>query len=103
MGGSDSGQSLTTALNLFRNPAQPPFEKDLSIAPLRRSLLIKTWLQRRMGWLFLLPFCGLLVLLLKFLGKYQIEDGEAWRKRFKALTQDKTPTLICSNHLTFID
>ena len=60
-------------------------------------------LQRFMGWLFLQPFCGLLVLMLRTVGGYRIENLRELRKYYRELANDPRPLLVCPNHLTFID
>jgi 1-acyl-sn-glycerol-3-phosphate acyltransferase len=59
--------------------------------------------QRTVGWIFLLPFCTLLVGLMRYLRGYKIENLPEIRRQFKEITRAKTPLLICANHLTFID
>lgn len=74
-----------------------------SLAPIRASLLWKTWFQQFVGRLFVLPFCGTIAFLFRFVGKYEVENGAQWRATYKKLVEEKVPTLICCNHLTFID
>src|SRR5688572_12317933 len=59
-------------------------------------------LQRAMARLFLIPFGGLLIVMMRLRG-YRIEDIKALRKQFREITKEKKPLLICANHLTFID
>ncbi len=59
--------------------------------------------QRTVGWIFLLPFAGFLVFLMRYFRGYQIEDLSRLRKEFRTVTSEGTPLLICANHLTFID
>jgi hypothetical protein len=59
--------------------------------------------QRTVGLIFLLPFAGFLVILLKFVGRYEITRMKDTRAQFKELTRSKQPLLICANHLTCID
>ncbi len=74
-------------------PANPPFRAVLEI-----------WLQTIICWIVLLPFGGVLVLLLKYLRGYKVEDLAEIRRQFKAIWKDNnSPLIICANHLTFID
>jgi 1-acyl-sn-glycerol-3-phosphate acyltransferase len=59
--------------------------------------------QVALDWIFLLPFAGLIVVLMRWAGGYRIENRAEIRRRFREITRDKTPLLICLNHLTFID
>ncbi len=59
--------------------------------------------QRFVGWLFLLPFAGFLVFLMRFVRGYRIADLKRLREEFKAIAAEPSPLLICANHLTFID
>lgn len=76
--------------------ASPLPEPD---APTKLGLRV----QRFVGWMFLLPFAGFLVFLMRVVRGYRIEDMERLRREFKAISADRTPLLICANHLTFID
>lgn len=60
------------------------------------------YLQHLVHRFFLIPFGGLLILLMRWRG-YRIEDHQAIRQRYKEITREKGPLLICANHLTFID
>jgi 1-acyl-sn-glycerol-3-phosphate acyltransferase len=55
----------------------------------------------------LLPFGGMLILLMKIWRGYKIENLPAIRAQFKDIWEEKklrdAPLLICANHLTFID
>lgn len=61
------------------------------------------WMQRTCGWFLILPFCGLLAFLFRFVGRYRIENQRELRALYRELAKDKRPLLICLNHLTFID
>jgi 1-acyl-sn-glycerol-3-phosphate acyltransferase len=68
------------------------------------SIIRKTWMQAFVCWLLLLPFGGLLVLLMRVCG-YSIENIRAVREQYKKVWEEKgdAPLIICANHLTFID
>ena len=55
----------------------------------------------------LLPFGGMLILLMKIWRGYRIENLPEIRAQFRAIWEEKklrdAPLLICANHLTFID
>lgn len=59
--------------------------------------------QRAVGRLFLLPFAGFLVLLMRWGRGYRIENLPELRRKFRAIATAKEPLVICANHLTFID
>ena len=60
-------------------------------------------LQAFICWLLLLPFGGLLVLLMKIRG-YRLENmGEIRRQYREIWEKNDGPLIICANHLTFID
>lgn len=65
--------------------------------------LWKVHLQRTLNWALLLPFGALIILLLRWAGGYRIENLEETRRRFRELSREKAPLLVCGNHLTFID
>ena len=65
--------------------------------------LFRIRVQKLIGFLFFVPFCGPLILVLKWHFRYRIENLSALRAQFKQLTRDRTPLLICSNHLTYLD
>lgn len=55
----------------------------------------------------LLPFGGLLILLMKYFRGYKIENMREIRQQFRQIWEEKqrnhSPLIICANHLTFID
>lgn len=55
----------------------------------------------------LLPFGGVLILLMKYFRGYKIENIKEIREQFRAIWEEKqrtrSPLIICANHLTFID
>lgn len=55
----------------------------------------------------LIPFGGFLILMMKVWRRYEIENISECRARFKEIWKEKqrtkSPLIICSNHLTFID
>ena len=57
--------------------------------------------------ILLIPFGGILILLMKYFRGYQIENMKEIRSQFReiweAKQRDNSPLIICSNHLTFID
>ncbi|MEQ1643958.1 MAG: lysophospholipid acyltransferase family protein [Pyrinomonadaceae bacterium] len=67
----------------------------------------KTRFQSNLCRLLLLPLGGMLIVLMKYLRGYRIEDMKAVRAEFQKIWQEKQrsgrPLLICANHLTFID
>ncbi|KAB8029086.1 lysophospholipid acyltransferase family protein [Fluviispira multicolorata] len=60
-------------------------------------------LQRVINTLVLLPFCGGIILIFKYILRYKIQDIKIIRKQFKEIIKNNNPIIICSNHLTFID
>ena len=79
-----------------------PASTDALIPP-TGFLLFKTYLQRTLAHIFVLPFCGIIAFILKNLCKYKIEDRDMLRAQFQTILKDRSPLIICSNHLTFID
>lgn len=76
-----------------RNGLDRPSEKTVS----------STNIQAYICWLALLPFGGLLVLMLRLSG-YSVENMRAIRAEYKKIwAENKSPLIICANHLTFID
>ena len=67
----------------------------------------KTRLQANVCRLLLIPFGGILILLMKYFRGYRIEDITKIRNQFKEIWDEKNrtkmPLIICANHLTFID
>ncbi len=59
--------------------------------------------QRLICLLFCIPFCGLIAILLKRLGRYRIEDMDKIRTEAQRLLSKPGPVVVCGNHLTFID
>ena len=59
--------------------------------------------QRFIGHLCLLPLGFLIVLLLRFRGRYKLKHHRELRRRFKEIVASGDPILICPNHLTLID
>jgi 1-acyl-sn-glycerol-3-phosphate acyltransferase len=60
-------------------------------------------IQSIIGRILLLPFCGLLVGVLRFSGRYRIDNLKDLRQTYQQIVQSDTPLIICANHLTFID
>jgi len=61
-------------------------------------------LQRFLGWLFFPFLGGLVVVLMRFVMRYRVPQMRDIRRRVKvALGNEKTPLIICANHLTMID
>jgi 1-acyl-sn-glycerol-3-phosphate acyltransferase len=60
-------------------------------------------IQRAVGFVLMIPFCVLLVILMRFWRRYHIENLSEIRKQFRELTLSPEPILVCANHLTFID
>lgn len=67
----------------------------------------KTQFQATICRILLLPFCGILLLLMKYFRGYTIENLTEIRNKFKKIWAEKertnAPLIICANHLTFID
>lgn len=67
----------------------------------------KANLQALVCHILLLPFCTVLLLLMKYFRGYTIENMAETRFRFRQIWEEKErtgkPLLICANHLTFID
>ncbi len=59
--------------------------------------------QRIINFLVLMPFCGGIILIFKYIMRYKINEMNSIRKQFKEMTKNDNPIIICSNHLTFID
>jgi 1-acyl-sn-glycerol-3-phosphate acyltransferase len=76
--------------------------KTVLMAPSFR-LRLRTQIQMWVGHALLLPFCGVVALILRYAGKYEVEDRKALRDQFKEIAKNNSPLIICSNHLTFID
>jgi len=89
--------------NLYNLATVKPDSADGPANPAFRAVL-EVWLQTIICWTMLLPFGGVLVLLLKYLRGYKVEDLAEIRRQFKAIWKDNnSPLIICANHLTFID
>ncbi len=73
--------------------------KNLEIARVRRRVRIL----RALGRVALLPFGGALILVLKWVLRYRIEDRAHWRAVYQEALAAGKPLLICSNHLTYVD
>lgn len=67
----------------------------------------KTRLQSTICHILLLPFGGVLILLMRFFRGYKIENMREIREEFQKIWAEKQrtnqPLVICANHLTFID
>lgn len=67
----------------------------------------KVRLQSLVCQTLLLPFGGILILLMKYFRGYSIENMQEIRREFKEIWAEKQrtkkPLIICANHLTFID
>lgn len=67
----------------------------------------KTSLQSTICRIVLLPFCSVLLLLMKYFRGYTIENMSEIRAQFRQIWEEKkrdgAPLIICANHLTFID
>lgn len=67
----------------------------------------KVRLQSLICRILLLPFGGILLLLMKYFRGYRIENMQEIRQAFKEIWAEKQrtkkPLIICANHLTFID
>jgi 1-acyl-sn-glycerol-3-phosphate acyltransferase len=59
--------------------------------------------QRLCGRVLLLPFCGLLVLMIRVVGDYRIQNLKEFRKFYREACKSESPLMICANHLTFVD
>ncbi len=67
------------------------------------KIVSETNLQSFICRLLLLPFGGLLILLMRFSG-YGIENMREIRKQYRQIwRENRSPLIICANHLTFID
>lgn len=74
--------------------------KDGSLSPNERlGLYLQSWL----GWVSLLPIYAVVSVLVRFRGHYTISGFRAIRMRFKEITSNKAPLIVCANHLTLID
>jgi 1-acyl-sn-glycerol-3-phosphate acyltransferase len=63
----------------------------------------KIRVQRLVCLIFCLPFCGLIAVLLRYLGRYRIEDMDKVRRQAQRMLSEPGPIVVCGNHLTFID
>ena len=67
----------------------------------------KTRFQATLCRVLLIPVGGLLVVLMKYLRGYRIENMAELRRQFNKIWREKEqggwPLIICANHLTFID
>ncbi len=67
----------------------------------------KTRFQANVCRILLMPFGGLLILMMKYVRGYRLENMREIREQFQKIWQEKqrtnTPLVICANHLTFID
>ena len=67
----------------------------------------KVRLQANICRTLLLPFGGILILLMKYFRGYSIENMKEIRRQFREIWEEKErtrkPLIICANHLTFID
>ncbi len=92
----------------FPPPVFSPVEEPVvpvatALPPIARRTRLALFAQWFLDWFFLLPFAGLIVALMRFAGGYQIENRREIRRRFREISRDRAPLLICLNHLTFID
>lgn len=80
-------------------------EKGVSEPPARQ--IEQARFQSLVCRILLLPFGGILILLMKYFRGYSIENTFAIRRQFKEIWLEKErarqPLIICANHLTFID
>ena len=62
-------------------------------------------IQRVIGWATLIPFCGLLCFIIRFVARYRIDRLPEIRRQYRELLRlhPDEPLVICANHLTFID
>ena len=96
----DKDMSLPDAgIFAARERTSAPHALPYPTLPIRLALLV----QRVIGWALIFPFCGLLAGLMYFVRGYRIENAAELRRRFKEITKDDTPLLICGNHLTYMD
>lgn len=68
------------------------------------AVIRRTWMQALVCWFLLLPFGGLLVILMRASG-YSIANMREIRQQYKQIWKEKgdSSLIICANHLTFID
>lgn len=80
-------------------------EKSVDAPPVWQ--IEKTNLQALVCHILLLPFCSVLLVLMKIWRGYTIENMAEIRTEFRRIWEEKesngAPLLICANHLTFID
>ena len=66
--------------------------------------LTRAWVQRTIDWVFFIPFCGALLLAIRLLVRYSVENESELKRQYRELTDQTSPPLIvCSNHMTYID
>lgn len=69
-----------------------------------RKIIIKCTIQKGLSWLFFPILAPTIIFILKYVQKNRIQDQKTIRMLFKRIAaENKTPTLICSNHLTKLD
>jgi 1-acyl-sn-glycerol-3-phosphate acyltransferase len=61
------------------------------------------FIQRVLGYIFLLPLAYGVIALLVFVKRYRIRDVQKVREYFKSAVKGRTPLLICANHLSLAD
>jgi len=65
--------------------------------------LRKLRIQQIIGLLFLLPFGYFFVGGLRFWGRFRVSNMMEIRKRYREISKENAPLIICANHLTYID
>lgn len=94
--------SRTEAANQKKTPSAGFLPASVAEEDLGRCLA-KIRIQRFIGNLLHFPVgVPLLAILYGFLG-YRVENARAIRKQYRELLRERTPLMICSNHLTYVD
>lgn len=97
--------SIRRAERLIRVIQGSGIKNGVKDPPVRQ--IEKARLQANICRILLLPFGGLLIVLMKYFRGYKIENMPEIRRQFREIWKEKqrakTPLIICANHLTFID
>lgn len=60
-------------------------------------------IQKFLGWLAFPILSPLIILILRWIRKYDVKNLDEIRKSFKKIVSENRPILICPNHLTMVD
>ncbi len=71
--------------------------------PMKKIQYSSLRFQKFLGWLAFPILSTLIILLLKWIRRYEIQNLKEIRTTFKEIVSENRPILICPNHLTMID